>query len=452
MSESVLFQRSLTCTAPAAELLKQLSDWTGCVYLQDQQHPVLAFLPESYCVVQQQKLRFFQQQQHNHYIEYTPAQSLKTWMQFQSQQHAATPPLSFCGGYIGFIDFNYAAQQFVASQTAPQPQLYFGKYHSYLKWQHHHWVFYSQSKDAEQLYQQLLQRFATTARVTTLQLAQPMQPDWQKVQYQRAFDRIQDYIKAGDCYQINLTQRFSSQAQGTLLTAAHALWQLTAAPYAGYLKLGEFELLSCSPELFFQFEADHLLRTKPIKGTMPRYADPVQDQASRQRLQDSAKDQAENLMIVDLLRNDLSVYAEIGSVKTPKLFQIESFNQVHHLVSEIQATLRPEINPLDVLLQGLPGGSITGAPKIRAMQIIEELEIAPRGGYCGTLGYFNEDGTGVWNILIRTVQKYQDQLQVWAGGGITIASECDAEYQECLDKVNAILATLNHYHSGATPP
>ena len=148
-------------------------------------------------------------------------------------------------------------------------------------------------------------------------------------------------------------------------------------------------------------------------------------------------------MIVDLLRNDLSVYAETGSVKTTKLFEIESFNQVHHMVSEITAILKQDINPMQMLLSALPGGSITGAPKIRAMQIIEELEGASRGAYCGSLGYFNFDGTGRWNILIRSIQKYQDQLSVWAGGGITIASDAEAEYQECFDKISAMLDLLN---------
>ena len=152
-------------------------------------------------------------------------------------------------------------------------------------------------------------------------------------------------------------------------------------------------------------------------------------------------------MIVDLLRNDLSVYAEIGSVKTNKLFEIESFEQVHHMVSEIQANLKSDTQPMRMLLKASPGGSITGAPKIRAMQIIAELEQQPRGAYCGSLGYFNQDGTGRWNILIRSVQKYQQEISMWAGGGITIASQAEAEYQECFDKISAMLNLLNTWQS-----
>ena len=179
---------------------------------------------------------------------------------------------------------------------------------------------------------------------------------------------------------------------------------------------------------------------------MPRFDDPILDAESKSTLAHSQKDQAENVMIVDLLRNDFSVYAETGSVKTLKLFNIESFNQVHHMVSEVEATLKADINPFEMLLSALPGGSITGAPKIRAMQIINELEAAPRGAYCGSLGYFNDDGTGSWNILIRSIQKYQNDVSLWAGGGITIASDCDAEYQECFDKVSALLDLLNTWH------
>lgn len=257
--------------------------------------------------------------------------------------------------------------------------------------------------------------------------------------------QVQEYIQAGDCYQINLTQEFTAKAEGLLLATAEDFWKLTDAPYSGYLKIDDFELLSCSPELFIDFKHDRKIITRPIKGTMPRYSDSTLDEGSKQKLIQSEKDQAENLMIVDLMRNDLSRYAEIGSVNTTQLFEIESFKQVHHMVSEITAILKESVSPLDVLMSALPGGSITGAPKIRAMQIIDELEVAPRGAYCGSLGYFNVDGTGSWNILIRSIQKYQENVSLWAGGGITIASDADAEYQECFDKVSAMLDLLNHY-------
>lgn len=210
--------------------------------------------------------------------------------------------------------------------------------------------------------------------------------------------------------------------------------------------------MSCSPELFFTFikERDttaHYIRTKPIKGTRPRGSDTEQDLALKQQLVDSDKDRAENVMIVDLLRNDLGKYAKTGSVKVPHLFAIESFSNVHHMVSTITAELKPEAHPLVVLFGSLPAGSITGTPKKRAVEIISELEASARGAYCGSMGYMNFDGSGQWNVLIRTLQANslataETEVSLWAGGGITVASDRDEEYQECLDKVGNLLKVL----------
>ena len=300
---------------------------------------------------------------------------------------------------------------------------------------------------------------------------------WSKRDYQQAFDRTQDYLEQGDCYQINLTQTWSgylprkddaNQQPLALIDYLPALHHNTKAPFAGYLSVDgasvehvdtfnhSFELLSCSPELFFTFTKDkatnkHYILTKPIKGTMPRGSTDKQDESYKQQLVDSEKDRAENVMIVDLLRNDLGKYAKIGSVKVPQLFAIESFSNVHHMVSTITAELKADTHPLAVLFGSLPAGSITGTPKKRAVEIIAELESSPRGAYCGTMGYMNFDGSGQWNVLIRTLQANASSnnasvkerpINLWAGGGITVASDCDAEYQECLDKVGNLLAVL----------
>lgn len=180
-----------------------------------------------------------------------------------------------------------------------------------------------------------MNRLDNPTQIPALSLEEKCRPRWSKSEYLNAFQQVQEYIKAGDCYQINLTQEFTAQAQGSLLSRADELWKLTHAPYAGYLKLDNFELLSCSPELFIEFQADQKIKTRPIKGTMPRFDDPQQDQISKDKLSQSEKDQAENVMIVDLLRNDLSVYAETGSVETTKLFEIESFP------SHIKAKIAP---------------------------------------------------------------------------------------------------------------
>ncbi len=322
-------------------------------------------------------------------------------------------------------------------------------------------------------------QFKDTSNITPLALS----PRWSKLDYQQAFNRTQDYLQQGDCYQINLTQKWSGslarenndvQSAFSLIDDLPALYRNTKAPFAGYMSvkgndgdylnrsnscnadINHFELLSCSPELFFTFTREkdtdkHSIRTKPIKGTMPRGNTNEQDEMYKQQLVNSEKDRAENVMIVDLLRNDLGKYAKIGSVKVPQLFAIESFSNVHHMVSTISAELKTDTHPLAVLFGSLPAGSITGTPKKRAVEIIAELESTPRGAYCGTMGYMNFDGSGQWNVLIRTLQanalsnddyNKEKHVNLWAGGGITVASDCDAEYQECLDKVGNLLSVL----------
>ncbi|MPW44126.1 aminodeoxychorismate synthase component I [Acinetobacter guerrae] len=423
-----------------SEILLKLHSTHGLVYLKDQDQPIIAFNPSNYLVYQNNQFKYFKINANNLY-EMMDKFTIDNFPQFHPLENIQVST-TFSGGYIGFISYDYAAKQFVSSKERSQPAFYLGQYESFLKQQDDGWYFYSHANNAKQQLNELEILLSQPIKTENLVLNQACHSRWSKSQYADAFQRIQDYILAGDCYQINLTQEFTTSCKGELLSRAEELWNLTDAPYAGYLKLDDFELLSCSPELFIEFNQKQLI-TRPIKGTMPRFADPKLDALSKQKLQSSEKDQAENVMIVDLLRNDLSVYAETGSVKTTKLFEIESFNQVHHMVSEIEARLKPEVHPFEVLMSALPGGSITGAPKIRAMQIIDELEGAPRGAYCGSLGYFNFDGSGRWNILIRSIQKFQDELSVWAGGGITIASDCDAEYQECFDKVSAMLNLLN---------
>lgn len=441
-----IYKKALNCASPhIADLLKALKPFFGCVYLENQHAPIIACLPMQYWQSDEQKIKGYHRVNLQHYQQSNTQIDISQILQF-TDMHTVQPEPGFQGGYIGFIDYNYAANQQVKTESLAQLQFYIGRYCSYIQREQQHWVFYSHEVEAEQIYQLIQSQIASATITTALHLTTSCQAVWSKAQYQSAFERVQDYIAAGDCYQINLTQKFAATATGDLLATAQQFWQLTDAPYAAYLNIQQFELLSCSPELFIEFGPQRTLITKPIKGTMPRHADPILDAQSKQQLIDSEKDQAENVMIVDLLRNDLSIYAETGSVKTPKLFQIESFNQVHHMVSEVTATLKAEVNPFQLLMSALPGGSITGAPKIRAMQIIEELEAAPRGAYCGSIGYFNFDGTGSWNILIRSIQKHQDQISLWAGGGITIASDCDAEYQECFDKVAAMLNLLNTWH------
>ncbi|MEQ1162493.1 anthranilate synthase component I family protein [Acinetobacter calcoaceticus] len=434
----------------ATEILKNLQGLTGLIYLNDNNNPIIGFLPQQYILIQNKNDLVFQRQNFNEYKNISKSNQLLDFIQLKEnnlkENKDSESITSFNGGYIGFISYDFAAHQFINGQNHIQPSLFLGQYRSFLKYIDNDWYFFSDEENALDLFTYIEKELETTIinnSKNTFKLKNTIQPRWSKEQYFEAFHKIQEYIKAGDCYQINLTQEFKANFIGSLLNKAEDLWNLTNAPYAGYLKLDQFELLSCSPELFIEFNQNKQIKTRPIKGTMPRYENIEKDFISKQTLKNSQKDQAENVMIVDLLRNDLSIYANTGSVKTTQLFEIESFNQVHHMVSEIVATLKDDINPMQMLLSALPGGSITGAPKIRAMQIIEELEEEARGAYCGTLGYFNFDGTGRWNILIRSFQQYQNQLSLWAGGGITIASNAEAEYQESLDKISAMLNLMN---------
>lgn len=261
-------------------------------------------------------------------------------------------------------------------------------------------------------------------------------------QYAKAFDAIQRYIHEGDCYQVNLAQRFSIQALGSPWQAYRQLRQISNAPFGAYLNFPEWQVLCNSPERFLKV-CDGAVESKPIKGTLPRLDDPDCDAAQRERLRQSSKDRAENLMIVDLIRNDLSKSCSHGSVKVPKLFDVESFASVHHLVSTVQGRLRSDRTTVDLLQDCFPGGSITGAPKLRAMEIIETLEPHRRGAYCGAIGYLGYDGSMDTNISIRTMTHHQGQLRFWAGGGIVADSKVESEYQETLDKVAAMMELLN---------
>jgi para-aminobenzoate synthetase component 1 len=256
--------------------------------------------------------------------------------------------------------------------------------------------------------------------------------------YRRAFARIQRYISAGDCYQVNLAQRFVAPVQGDHWLGYQHLRRLNPAPYSAYLNHPAARILSSSPERFLTVRSGNV-ETKPIKGTRPRAGTPELDAALARELAVSVKDRAENLMIVDLLRNDLGKVCQPGSVSVPKLFAVESYATVHHLVSTVTGRLADGMDAVGLLRAAFPGGSVTGAPKLRAMEIIEELEPNRRGVYCGAIGWLGFNGDMDTNIAIRTLVSSNGQLRFWAGGGIVADSDADAEYQECLDKASAML-------------
>ncbi|MGL5387608.1 MAG: aminodeoxychorismate synthase component 1 [Serratia sp. (in: enterobacteria)] len=272
--------------------------------------------------------------------------------------------------------------------------------------------------------------------------------NWQanmtRQQYGEKFRRIQNYLRSGDCYQINLAQRFAAPYQGDEWQAFQQLSASNRAPFSAFLRLPENAVLSVSPERFLWL-ADRQIQTRPIKGTLPRLGDATQDAEQAQKLANSPKDRAENLMIVDLLRNDIGRVAEPGSVKVPELFVVEPFPAVHHLVSTITAILPASRSATELLRACFPGGSITGAPKVRAMEIIEELEPHRRNAYCGSIGYLSVCGTMDTNITIRTLIAENGRITCSAGGGIVADSQEQAEYQETFDKVGRILPQLGEF-------
>ncbi|RBW47189.1 aminodeoxychorismate synthase component I [Psychromonas sp. B3M02] len=303
-----------------------------------------------------------------------------------------------------------------------------------------------QQQDTQSLWQarwQWLNELVTQAppEITDFKLIQEWQADTTEDEYQQAFNQVQEYILSGDCYQVNLAQRFQAPYIGNEYQAYQALLMENKAPFAAFFVLPEQTIISVSPERFLQLK-DNLIQTKPIKGTMPRSNNPTQDQVNKQQLKDSEKDQAENLMIVDLLRNDIGRVSAAGSVAVPKLFDIESFPAVHHLVSTVTGELAKRYSTEDLLRACFPGGSITGAPKIRAMEVICELEKFKRHIYCGSIAYVNGNGDMDSSITIRTLVCHQQKIYCWAGGGIVADSNAQSEYKECFDKVSKILPLL----------
>jgi para-aminobenzoate synthetase component 1 len=257
--------------------------------------------------------------------------------------------------------------------------------------------------------------------------------------YRQRLDRIARYIRDGDVYQVNLAQRFSATYDGDPIALYRRLGERSSGPFSAFLDLPFGQVLSVSPERFLQVREGRV-ETRPIKGTRPRHADPATDAAAIAELCASGKDQAENVMIVDLLRNDLGRCCRIGSVSVPTLFGVESFASVHHLVSTVTGELDEARDVLDLLRGAFPGGSITGAPKLRAMQIIEELEPHRRGAYCGAIGYIGFDGATDLNIAIRTAMLRDGRVDFWAGGGIVADSDAGQEYAETLAKAAGFLS------------
>jgi para-aminobenzoate synthetase component 1 len=260
--------------------------------------------------------------------------------------------------------------------------------------------------------------------------------------YLNAVAKVREYIVAGDIFQANLSQRFQAPLREQPFDLYRRLRRRNPAPFAAYLAFDDVTVLSASPERFLRLDPDGQVETRPIKGTRPRGLGPMHDAALGRALAESVKDRAENVMIVDLLRNDLSRVCRPGSVRVPELFALEQHPTVHHLVSTVLGDLEPGADAVDLVRAAFPGGSITGAPKVRAMEIIAELEPTRRGVYCGSIGYLSATGAMDTSIVIRTFVLRDDALYFQAGGGIVADSDPELEYRETLDKAAGLIATL----------
>lgn len=467
-----LFMQSIfiTTTNSVAWFVAQIANrypaWQVC-FLHDECRPVIGILPKVSWQVSYMAGKFWVKKSErdgdvSHYV--SDYQAWQQELENYCQQFAPSAPFDnqfarqiggqfnpsndgYHHGLMGFIGYDwsaYALNPIIAIKDG-QPCAVMGHYDIYLKPSHQGFVLCGVGIKTGLLDKIKQQLECLLSQPLPVPMGCQFSPLWQRGDYAQAFAKTQEYIKAGDTYQINLTQAWQAGLTDKLANYLPKLQSTMNAPFAAFLRADDFELLSLSPELFFEFykkDGQIHITTKPIKGTRPRSADPSVDEQLKNELADSDKDISENVMIVDLLRNDLGKYAHVGTVKTPKRFAIESFQNVHHMVSTITATLKSDTHPLAVLFGSLPAGSITGAPKKRACEIISELENQPRGAYCGTMGYVNFDGTGRWNVLIRTLQAQNSQAQLWAGGGVTIKSNCDDEYQECLDKVGVIMKAM----------
>ncbi|WP_181297496.1 aminodeoxychorismate synthase component I [Pseudomonas sp. Q2-TVG4-2] len=364
--------------------------------------------------------------------------------------------LPFAGGLLGFLGYDFGSRlerlPTAAAQDLELPPARFGLYAWALISDHQRQtaqlVFHPKLGSEDRA--RLVELFQSDYRPehTSFSLESPFTPDLQRSEYQSAVEHIQRYIQAGDCYQVNFAQRFRAPCTGDPWQAYRALRAACPTPYSGFMTIKGGAIVSLSPERFLRL-SNGTVDTRPIKGTRPRRDEPQADLAEAQALLASTKDRAENLMIVDLLRNDLGRSCEIGSVRVPELFSLESYPNVHHLVSNVSGTLAAGKDALDLLASSFPGGSITGAPKIRAMQVIDELEPTRRSIYCGSLLYLDVRGEMDSSIAIRTLLIQDDQATCWGGGGIVADSDWQAEYQETFDKVKVLMETLERLETGS---
>ncbi len=375
--------------------------------------------------------------------------------QLLAQPAAAVSGLPFAGGAMGYWSYDLARRMMALPEQAADaerlPDMAIGLYDWAIVFDHRQQTAqlvshlrFAETSNRLPVILERLQRAA--AAPAAFRVQGEITSNFTPESYAAAFAQVQDYLRAGDCYQINLAQCFRAAASGDALCAYLVLRRLSPAPYSAFLNLPQGQVLCASPERFLGVHSGSVV-TRPIKGTRPRGRDARRDRLLAEDLRNHPKDRAENLMIVDLLRNDLGKSCAPGSVRVPRLFEVESFASVHHLVSTVEGKLAPGRDALHLLRDCFPGGSVTGAPKLRAMQIIDQLEPHARGIYCGVIGYVGFDGNMDSNIVIRTLVCSGSEVRCWAGGGIVADSDAAAEYQETLDKARAMIDLMQKFRS-----
>jgi len=392
-----------------------------------------------------------------------PFQALREFWRTMRERLGKDPdlPVPFAGGLVGFLGYDLRVTlervPFRSRQDIPMPDLWMGAYGAALVWDLCEGKLYALATglpaagvSADHLAAERVARWVAwlkraphhePAKAPTTKV--PLFADMTPKGYREAVERIKAYIAAGDIYQVNFAQRFRAPVFADAPSLFLRLCQVNPAPFMAFLNLGDFFVLCGSPERFLHFDpTTRLAHTRPIKGTRPRGTTKVEDQRLANELLASEKDRAEHIMIVDLERNDLGRVAEIGSVRVSRLYALEPHPTVWHLVSTVEAQIPPDKDIVDLLFAMFPGGSITGAPKIRAMEIIDEVEPVARGIYTGSIGYWSWSGYSDFNIVIRTAVLWDGWAYFHAGGGIVADSDPDAEYAETLAKAEGLLQML----------
>jgi len=351
--------------------------------------------------------------------------------------------LPFTGGLIGYLSYEFGQK---STKDTVLPHARANAYKNTILVDHlekkTYFISFDKKRDAELIYDQclnhekeIIDEFVITEPIVNIESFED---------YKRKFNKIQQYIIDGDVYQVNLATKFSTKYSGDPWVFYKKFREINKSPYMAYLKFEDYAIISGSPEQFISVNGS-TITSRPIKGTMPRGDDPKTDCDNYEKLSSSEKDKAENLMIVDLIRNDLGKNCDTGSVNVKKLFTIESYPNVHHLVSSIEGQLKKEISPWTAFCDSFPGGSITGAPKKRSIEIISELESFSREVYCGSIFYLSFNKTLNSNIAIRSLIAYDEKLEYFSGGGITKSSTVKSEYNEIFNKAANIEKAISYF-------